>query len=146
MIKLLPIQLDDPALDSSKMLDALYKTMGYAEEHGGIGLTQSKAFNRKFCHWAADEFTWPEYFKDELLSIQKVLNEWDVPPVMVLHDVLSVMKLGRHVKGKFQFSNKAKGLAEDRSKMFAALVENYLFNYDHGRMQRDNHGENSASI
>lgn len=136
MIKLLPIQSNDPALDGSKLLDALYKTLTYAEEHGGIGLTKSKAFNRKFCHWAADNFSWPEYSSEELLSIQKVLNEWDVPPVMVMHDVLSFMKLGRHVKGKFQFSKKAKELAQDRGSMFAELAENYLFNYDHGRMRR----------
>lgn len=36
MIKLRPLQSDDPTLDGSKMLDAFYKTMGYAEEQGGI--------------------------------------------------------------------------------------------------------------
>lgn len=136
MIKLLPIPSNDPSLDGSKLLDAFYKSLSYAEEHGGIGLTQNKAFNRKFCLWAADNFAWPEYSSEELLSIQKVLNEWDVPPVMILHDVISSMKLGRHVKGKFQYSNKAKELAQDRGNMFAALANHYLFNYDHGRMQR----------
>lgn len=138
MIKLLPIQPNDPALEGSKLLDAFYKTLAYLEENGGIGLTLSKVFNRKFCHCAADNFIWPEYSSEELLRIQKVLSEWDVPPVMVLHVVLSSMKLGRHVKGKFQFSKKDKDLAQDRGNMFAELAEYYLFNYDHGRMRRFN--------
>ena len=136
MIKLLPISSNEPALNASKLLDAFYKTLAYAEEHDGIGLTQSKAFNRKFCHWAADNFNWPEYSTDELLRIQKVLNEEDVPPVMILHDVLSFMTLGRHVKNKFQVTKKTREQAFDRGKIFAQLAENYLFRYNHGRLRR----------
>mgnify|MGYP006923016475 CR=1 FL=1 len=75
-----------PELNKSRLLNALEQTIRYAEEHGGIGLTQTKAFNRKFAHWAAENFDWPEYSADELLKIQKVLNEEDVPPVMIIHD------------------------------------------------------------
>ena len=45
---------------------------------------------------------WPDYKAEDLLRLNKVLNEWDVAPAMVVHDLLIVMKLGRHVKGKFQ--------------------------------------------
>jgi hypothetical protein len=79
MIKLNTHIDDDPALDQSRLLYALRQTIRYTEERGGIGLNKSKAFNRKFAHWAADNFDWPEYSTDRLLSIQKVLNEWDVP-------------------------------------------------------------------
>ncbi len=127
---------DDPALDGSKLLDALYKAMAYAQENDGIGLTPSKAFNRKFCHWAAENFNWPEYSADYLLRIQKVLNEHDVASVMVLHDLLCVMKAGRHIKEKFQFSKKFLSLAEDRGAMFSKLAQAYLFEYDHARMRR----------
>jgi hypothetical protein len=136
MIKLHQLDANDPALNGSNLLDAFYKTLDFSEENNGIGLTASKAFNRKFSHWAADNFAWPEYASQKLLRVQKVLNEEDVPLVMVLHDVLSFMKLGRHVKGKFQFSKKAKVLSQDRGKTFIELAENYLFGYNHSRLRR----------
>lgn len=137
MIALRPISADDPVLDGSRLLDALYKTIAYANENGGIGLTPSKAFNRKFCHWAAENFNWPEYSADYLLRIQKVLNEPDVLPVLILHDLLWVMKAGRHIKGKFQFSKKFLTLAKDRGALFARLADTYLFNYNHTWTRRD---------
>ncbi|UWQ81443.1 hypothetical protein K3725_20235 (plasmid) [Leisingera sp. S132] len=48
MIKLRPIADHDPVLDQSSLLQAIELTFAYAETHGGIGLTQTKALNRKF--------------------------------------------------------------------------------------------------
>ena len=53
MIKLNQLNDDDPLLDQSKLFYALEQTIQYAEENGGIGLTQTKLFNRKFAHWVA---------------------------------------------------------------------------------------------
>lgn len=135
-MKIQPIDSDDPDLATSKLLDAVYKALNFATENGGIGLTQSNAFNRKFCHWAAENFAWEEYSTDHLLRIQKVLNETDVPPVMVLHELFVDMKLGRHLKGKFQFSKKALALFEDRGSFFNTLAYFYLFEFDHSHLQR----------
>lgn len=135
-IKLNSLSDDDPLLDHSKLLCALERTIQYANANNGIGLTKSKAFNKKFAHWAAENFGWPEYSADELLSIQKVLNEEDVPPVMVVHDLMQIMKFGRHVKGNYQLSKKANLLAAHRGKLFALLADTYLFQYNHMRMSR----------
>lgn len=51
----------DPLLDSSKLLNAVQKAVGFAQDNDGIGLTKGKAFNRKFVAWAAENFDWPEY-------------------------------------------------------------------------------------
>lgn len=48
----------------------------YADENGGIGLTDSGAFNRKFVHWAAEHFEWSEYTAAELFEMNKVLDEY----------------------------------------------------------------------
>lgn len=136
MIKLNTPSDDDSALDQSKLLHALRQTIRYADEHGGIGLTQTKAFNRKFAHWAADNFGWPDYSTDRLLSIQKVLNEWDVPPVGVIHDVMTIAKWGRHTKGMFKISKSLSVLNASRGKLFIALVEQFLFRYNHDRFSR----------
>jgi hypothetical protein len=112
MIKLNPLDDNEPLLKQSKLFHALERTIRYAEDNGGIGLTQTKAFNRKFAHWGAQNFNWPDYSEEKLLRVQKVLNEWDVPPVMVIHDVMSIAKWGRHIKGRFQLSKSAGQSAE----------------------------------
>ncbi len=126
----------DPLLGSSKLLDAVRKTVGFAQENDGIGLTKGKAFNRKFATWAAENFNWPEYSADRLLRIQKVLNEEDVIPVLVLHELMISMKLGRHVKGKWQFSKKAEVLVQTPDVPQTALTKGFLFEFDHCRLQR----------
>ncbi len=136
MIELNYVAHDDPLLKQSKLFHALEQTIAYAEDHQGIGLTQTKSFNRKFALWAAENFNWPDYSAEKLLMVQKVLNEEDVPPVMVIHDVLSIAKWGRHTKGKFQLSKSLRSLSEHRGKLFVKFSEQYLFRYNHGRLSR----------
>lgn len=126
----------DPLLGHSKMLDAVRKTVGFAQENDGIGLTKGKAFNRKFATWAAENFNWPEYSAEKLLRIQKVLNEEDVLPVFALHALMISMKLGRHVKGKWRFNKKAAGLVQTPGVLQAELTQGFLFHFDHSRLQR----------
>jgi hypothetical protein len=126
----------DPLLGSSKLLDAVLKTVGFAQENDGIGLTKGKAFNRKFATWAAENFNWPEYSGESLLRIQKVLNEEDVIPVFVLYELMISMKLGRHVRGKWQFSKKAEALVQTPGVLQTALTKGFLFEFDHCRLQR----------
>lgn len=126
----------DPLLGNSKLLDAVQKAIGFARDNDGIGLTKSKAFNRKFASWAAENFNWPEYSADQLLRIQKVLNEEDVIPVLVLHELMISMKLGRHSRGKWRFSKKAEALVQTPGVLQATLTQGLLFEFDHSRLQR----------
>ena len=41
------------------MLRAALLTLQYAQDHGSIGLTKTKAFKRVFVHWAVEHFAWP---------------------------------------------------------------------------------------
>ena len=136
MIKLRSIADDDPILEHSRLLRAMELAFDYAQSEGGIGLTQTKAFNRKFAQWIADHSPWPEYSTEELMRLNKVLNEWDVPPAMVVHDLLIVGKFGRHSKGKFQVSKEAQGLRSKRGAFFAQIAETYLCAYNHSRNSR----------
>lgn len=130
--------LDDsaPLLGSSKLLDSVCKTVGFAQENDGVGLTTGKAFNRRFATWAAENFNWPEYSAERLLRIQKVLNEEDVIPVHVLRELMISMMLGRHVKGKWQFSKKAEALVQTPGALQTALTKGFLFEFGHCRLQR----------
>ena len=125
----------DPQLGGSKLLDAVQKTVAYAQAHDGIGLTKGKAFNRTFATWAAENFNWPEYSADELLRVQKVLDEGDVIPVLVLHELMISMKLGRHAKGKWRFTKKAEALSKTSGALQAELTKGFLFEFDHTRIQ-----------
>ncbi len=77
MVHLRDIADDDPVLDHSRLLRAMELTFAYARDHGGIGLTQTKGFNRKFAHWMADHSLWPRFHTAELMRVDKVLNERD---------------------------------------------------------------------
>lgn len=123
---------DDPILLTSPLIRGILKTAEYIEANGGIGLTKSGAFYRKFVHWAAAEFDWPGYGEEELFSINKVLNEWDFQPVSDIHDLLRGLKLGRHYKGKFLLTKAGKELVAHPGRMFSELAPNYLFRLDHG--------------
>ena len=136
MIVLRDLSSTSPELKCSRLLTALQKTFGYITMHGEIGLTNSKAFNRKFAHWAAEHYEWPEYSTAELLKINKVLDEVDVLPVMVVHDLMMLARLGRQYKGAFRLTTKANSLADNPGALFAMLVDTYLFQYNHARTTR----------
>jgi len=80
MLPPLKLHSDVDVLKHSPLVRGMILTLGYADENGGIGLTKSGAMNRKFVHWAADQFEWPGYTAAELFEIHKVLNELDMPP------------------------------------------------------------------
>lgn len=88
---------DVDAAALSPLLRAMTKTVSYAETQGGIGLTASGAMNRKFVHWAAVHFDWPGYTSDDLYSINKVLNEADMPPLLVVRDMVKHLRLLRRL-------------------------------------------------
>jgi uncharacterized membrane protein len=105
------ISSNDPNLQHSKLLAAGNLIYLYVEEHGSIGLTKTKAFNRKFVAWAADNLDWPNYSAKELYRVNRVLNESDIYPIWVLHDLLIITKMGRHYKSEFRRTKKGKTLS-----------------------------------
>ena len=82
MLPLLKLHDDVDVLKHSPLVRGMIFTLRFADENGGIGLTQSGAMNRKFVHWAADQFDWPGYTAAELFEINKVLNEHDMQPLL----------------------------------------------------------------
>ncbi|MBI1494504.1 hypothetical protein [Halocynthiibacter styelae] len=131
---------DDPLLLTSPLIRSVLKTAQYIEENGGIGLTPSGAFNRKFVLWAAGEFNWPGYSEEELFRVNKVLNEWDFPPVGDIHELLLGLKLARRYKGKLLLSKAGKSLTAAPGALFTELVPAFLFSVDHGaHLRRDSH-------
>ena len=136
MIKFRKVDDADPALAHSPMVRALERTFAYIADHGGIGLTPSKAFKRIFVHWAAREFDWPGYNEADLFAVNKVLNEIDFGPLMDLHDVMIAMKIGRHYKGQFKLSKAGQDLVGHPARTFGVVTPFYLFKVNHARFSR----------
>jgi len=126
----------DPALAFSPLVHGVKKTFDWIGEHGGIPLTPSKAFKRNFVHWAAAEFDWPGHTEADLFAVNKVLNEWDFPPLEVLHDLMIAMKLGRHYKGEFRLSKAGQALVGHPGRIFGTVVPFFLFRINHASLSR----------
>lgn len=126
MIPFEPITDDEPALVHSPMLKAALLTLDYIEANGPIGLTPSKALKRYFVEWAAEAFAWPYYTAPELYDMNKVLNEQDFLPLMVLHDVLLSAKLVRHYKGAMHITKLGKQLRSHPAVLWTVLTNHLL--------------------
>ncbi|SFE36245.1 hypothetical protein SAMN04488523_106281, partial [Sulfitobacter brevis] len=92
MIKFSQPSDDHPDLSYSPLLRAALLTLTHAADQGPIGLTKTKAFKRTFVQWAAMHFNWPGYSYEELMRYHKVLNEYDHPPLELLHFLLIQLK------------------------------------------------------
>jgi len=138
VIALQKIDDADPALAHSPMVRGLERTFAWMGEHGGIPLTPSKAFKRVFVHWAAAEFDWPGHREADLFAVNKVLNEPDFVPLMVLHELMIALKLGRHYKGAFRLTKAGQALVGHPGRIFATVIPAFLFRVDHAGFSRLN--------
>jgi hypothetical protein len=131
-----PIADDELALAHSPLLRAAQLTIDYMVANGPIGLTPSKALKRYFVQWAAEAFAWPHHTAADLLAINRVLNEQDFPPLVVLHDVLLGARLARHYRGALVPTKMGIGLKDRPAQLWQLLASHLLFEIDHGRYAR----------
>jgi hypothetical protein len=136
MIQTIPLANDEPALAGAPMICAAQKVLAFLLEHGTIGLTQGKAFHRKFVHWAAAEFAWPGWEEEKLFRFNKVLNEFDFPPLEALHFVLLNLKLIRHEKLTCRLTKAGRAVAGSPGDLFNEIAHFYLFRVDHAASSR----------
>lgn len=127
---------DHPDLAFSPMLRAARLTIGYAMEHGSIGLTATKAFKRDFVHWAVEHFDWPGNSAADMFLYQRFINEADFSPLELLHFLLVRLRLGRHFKGTFRVNNDGRMLATQPGLLFDRLVPFFLLAMDHAAYSR----------
>jgi hypothetical protein len=136
MIEFRVLPNDNAVMAHSPLLRAAQLTLQYTQDNGSIPLTPSKAFKRVFVHWAAEHFDWPDMGYDELFSVNKVLNEYDFPPLELVHFLLIELKLARHYKGQFKITKRGSELLANPSQLLNTLVPFYIFNIDHSAYSR----------
>jgi hypothetical protein len=96
-----------------------------AVAQGGLALTATGALSRADTRALFDLIDWPEYAKNEVLAVNRVLNEADALPVHVTRIVLQVAGLLRR-RGKMLIATKRAQalLPQDASAdLFALLFE-----------------------
>lgn len=131
-----PVKNDEPALAGAPMIGAAQKLLAYLAEYETIALTKGKAFQRKFVHWAAAEFDWPGWEEDRLFLLNKVLNEYDFPPLEALHFVFLKLKLIRHYKLTCRLTNAGRDIADKPGDLFNLMMPFWLFEVDHAASSR----------
>ena len=136
MIEFRTLADDHPDLAQSPLLRGALLTLQYVQENGSIGLTKTKAFKRVFVHWAVEHFDWPGKSSEEMFSYNKVINEYEFPPLEVLHFLLISLRLGRHFKGEFRLTKRGAELANAPGRLFAELIPYFVLRIDHASYAR----------
>lgn len=136
MIEFRTLADDHPDLAHSPLLRGALLTVHYVQEHGSIGLTQTKAFKRAFVHWAVENFDWPGKSAEEMFRYNKVINEYEFPPLELLHFLLVSLRLGRHFKGEFRLTKRGANLVQAPGRLFAELIPYFVFQVDHASYAR----------
>jgi hypothetical protein len=128
--------LDEEALAGSRLCVAAMTVLRCAIDPGGIGLTKSGAFNRRFVTWAVDEFQWPHYTAADLAVVNRVLNEEDVPPVSYLHELLLGAKLIRHAKHYVLLTKTGREHLGQSGRLQVVLFETFFTRFDFAARER----------
>ena len=136
MIEFRTLPDDHPDLSLSPLLRAAVLTLQYATENGAIGLTKTKAFKRSFVHWAVENFNWPGKSAEEMFRYNKVVNEYEFPPLEVLHFLLINLRLGRHFKGNFKVTKRGEELMRSPGRLFSELVSFFILRIEHASYSR----------
>lgn len=136
MISFKDIEDEALILRHSPFASATYKTMSYCLEHGGIGLTAQRNFNRKFVDWAVTAFNWRGHTREDMYLVNKVLNEIDFAPLGFVREMLIALRIGRNYKGQFKLTENGKELTADLPRLFGIIAPFFLFRFDHQAFSR----------
>jgi hypothetical protein len=136
MIEFRTLADDHPDLAHSPLLRGALLILQYTQKHGSIGLTKTKAFKRSFVHWAVEHFYWPGKSAEEMFRYNKVINEFEFPPLEILHFLLISLRLGRHFKGEFRLTKRGTELAQAPGRLFVELIPYFVLQVDHASYAR----------
>ncbi len=136
MIQFRTLSDEHPDLAHSPALRAALLRLRYMQDHGSIGLTQTKAFKRDFMHWAVEHFDWPGKGAEEMFRYNQVVNEYKFPPLKVLHYLLITLRLGRPFMGDFRLIECGAESAQAPAQLFAEIIPFYVLKIDHASYAR----------
>ncbi len=71
-----------------------------------------------------------------MFRYNKVINEFEFPPLEVLHQLLIALRLGRHFKGEFRPTKRGAELGKAPGRLFAELIPFFVLKIDHASYAR----------
>ncbi|MGH1589009.1 hypothetical protein ACRBEV_12400 [Methylobacterium phyllosphaerae] len=130
--------LDETSAAEMQLLATLSLMLNRAQASGGLTLTATHALSRADTRALFDALVWPDYDKEEVLAVNKVLNEGDVMPVEVTRLVAQAAKLLRRRERKLLATRVGQDpLLEDRSvELFRLLFGLVFWRIDLGSLDR----------
>jgi hypothetical protein len=135
-VKFRPYPGADLVQTSAPMLRAYQTVAAYQVEHGEIGLTKSGAWNRHCIDWVVRRMDFPNWTAEKLYRVNKVLDEYDVPPLEYLRVLLTSLRLGRKMGGGWRLTKPGMALAGDPEAAFATITPAFMFRFDHSEGRR----------
>jgi hypothetical protein len=135
-VKFRPHPGADLVQTNAPMLRAYQTVAAYQLEHDEIGLTKSGAWNRHCIDWVVRRMDFPNWTAEKLYSVNKVLDEYDVPPLEYLRVLLSSLRLGRKMGKAWRLTKPGMVLAGDPEAAYATIAPTFLFRFDHSEGMR----------
>ena len=126
-VKFRPYPGADLVQANAPMVRAYQTVSAYQSEHGEIGLTKSGAWNRHCIDWVVRRMDFPNWTVEKLYSVNKVLNEYDVPPLEYLRVLLTSLRLGRKMGSGWRLTKPGMALAGDPEAAYAKIAPAFLF-------------------
>lgn len=83
-----------------------------------------------------EHFEWSGKSAEEMFRYSKVINEFEFPPLEVLHQLLITLRLGRHFKGEFRLTKRGAEFAAAPARMFVELISFFVLQIDHSSYAR----------
>ena len=102
----------------------------------GCRFDQDHGLQARFERWAVENFSWPRHSAEQMFRYSKVINEYEFPPLEVLHQLLITLRLGRHFKGEFRPTKRGDELAGAPARLFAELIPFFVLKIDHSSYAR----------
>jgi hypothetical protein len=130
--------LDKTSAAGMPLLAALRLMLTRAQASGGLTLTATHALSRADTRALFDALVWPDYDKEEVLAVNKVLNEGDVMPVEVTRLVAQAAKLLRRRERKLLATKRGQELASGSGAVeaFQRLFALIFWRIDLGSLDR----------
>lgn len=107
---------------SAPMLRAFQTIAAYQVEHSEIRLTKSGAWNRHRIDWVVRRMNFPNWTAEKLYSVNKVIDEYDVPPLQYLRILLTSCALGANGGGGWRLTKPCMTLVVDPEAAFATIA------------------------
>jgi hypothetical protein len=130
--------LDATSAAGMPLLATLSLMLARAQASGGLTLTATHALSRADTRALFDALVWPDYDKEEVLAVNKVLNEGDVMPVEVTRLIAQAAKLLRRRECKLVATKRGQEFASGSSAVeaFRRLFALIFWQIDLGSLDR----------